>query len=156
MTLKETIQAIEWAAIQQPSINMIVRNDIFRLNSCQYARYGVFGWTQQQHTEEEDLITFNFNFFYVDRLNEDKSNEIDIQSVGIQTLSNIIRLLEGKGIYTESWQYQTFNQRFHDECAGVYATVALQADVNSVCSEAFPDLHILDDFSYDFNKDFDN
>lgn len=152
MTLKETIMTIEAVALNQPSVNMVVRNDIFRLNATQDARYGVFGWTQQQHTEEmdTDIITYNFTFFYVDRLTEDKGNEVEIQSVGISTLSNIIRALQEKGIYADLWQYQTFNQRFHDECAGVYANVALQVNTNFVCEEEFSDAG---SFNSDYNDD---
>ena len=155
MTLKEITRTIEATALNQPSINMVVRNDIFRLNATQDARYGVFGWTQQQHTEEmdTDLITYNFTFFYVDRLTEDRSNEVEIQSVGIQTLSNIIRALQEKGIYAEMWQYQTFNQRFHDECAGVYTNVALQVNVNYVCEEEFPDAG---SFNESYDEDFEH
>ena len=139
MTLKEITQAIEKVALDQPAINMLVRNDIFRLNSYTKARYGVFGWTQQAHTEDSDtdILTYNFTFFYVDRLNEKRSNEVDIQSVGMTALSNIIRALQPYGIYADTWEYQTFNQRFHDECAGVYTNVALQVNVNYTCDEEF-------------------
>lgn len=139
MTLKEITQTIEAVALKQPSINMVVRNDIFRLNTCHKAKYGVFGWTQQQHTEDidTDLISYNFTFFYVDRLDERKGNEIDIQSVGMTTLSNIIRVLQDKGINVSTWQYQTFNQRFHDECAGVFTNISLQVEVDFICDEEF-------------------
>ena len=86
MTLFETIRAIEAAASRQPSVNMIVRNDVFRLNAAPAARYGVFAWTQQQHVLTDDLMTFAFSLFYVDRLTEDKRNELEIQSVGVATL----------------------------------------------------------------------
>ena len=154
MTLKEITKAIEIVALNQPSISMVVRNDIFRLNAFPKAKYGVFGWTQQQHTEEmeTDLITYNFTFFYVDRLKADKSNEVEIQSVGMTTLSNIIRVLESMGIYADMWQYQTFNQKFHDECAGVYTNVSLQVNVNSVCDEEFPNMGAFND---SFNCDYE-
>ena len=153
MTLKEITKAIEIVALNQPSVQMVVRNDIFRLNTTQNAKYGVFGWTQQQHTEEmdTDIITYNFNFFYVDRLTEKKDNEIEVQSVGMTTLSNIIRGLEKMGIYADMWQYQTFNQRFHDECEGVYNTVSLQVNVNYICDEEFPNMGAFDDsFNWDY------
>ena len=68
MTLQEVIKAIEMIASQQPSVNMVVQNDIFRLNSLSNARYGVFGWTQGQHSTSTDssMFTFSFTFFYND------------------------------------------------------------------------------------------
>jgi len=151
MTLSETIHAIETVAAGIPSVSSIVRNDIFRLNSLPDAEYAVFGWTQGQHTAsvESSLVTFNFTFFYVDRLTEDKRNELEIQSVGIAVLDNIIRLLEVKSVYSENpYTFTTFNQRFVDECAGVFTNVALSVPVTELCAETYAD------FNDDFNEDF--
>jgi hypothetical protein len=155
MTLQQVIKAIEVVASKQPSVNMVVQNDIFRLNSCPDAKYGVFGWTQGQHSSSaaSSLFTFSFTFIYVDRLLNDRSNQIEIQSVGIQTLDNILRTLEDKGIeVTSSYSFQTFNQRFLDECAGVFCNVSLQVPVTILCGETY-EVEI-DDFSEDFNDDF--
>lgn len=142
MTLLETIRSIEQVASMQPVVNMIVRNDIFRLSAVPEARYGVFAWLQKEHVTRTDssLITYAFTFFYADRLTEDKSNEIEIQSVGIQTLDNIIRTLDELGICSEqTYSFQAFNQRFLDECAGVFCDVALSVPVVSLCPEIFDD-----------------
>ena len=152
MTLQQVIKAFEVVASQQPSVNMIVQNDIFRLNSKSDARYGVFGWTQGQHSTSADssMFTYSFVFFYVDRLKNDRSNEIEVQSVGIQTLDNILRKLEDLDIFvSSSYSFQTFNQRFLDECAGVFCNVSLQVPVDSLCSESFADF-----LKTDFNDDF--
>ena len=152
MTLQQVIQAFEMVASQQPSVNMIVQNDIFRLNSKSDARYGVFGRTQGQHSTSADssMFTYSFVFFYVDRLKNDRSNEIEVQSVGIQTLDNILRKLEDLDIFvSSSYSFQTFNQRFLDECAGVFCNVSLQVPVTSMCSEDFEGV-----LNTDFNNDF--
>lgn len=151
MTLAEVIKTMEIVASHQPSVNMIVENDIFRLNNKADARYGVFAFVQQQHASsiESNVINYAFTLFYVDRLKNDRSNQIEIQSVGIQTLDNIIRALDDVGIYTElSYTFQVFNQRFVDECAGVFCNVTLTVPVGSLCPETF------EDFNNDFNDDF--
>lgn len=151
MTLTDTIRAIETIAGNIPSVSSIVRNDIFRLNSLPNAKYAVFGWTQGQHTAsvESSLITFNFTFFYIDRLTADKRNELEIQSVGIQVLDNIIRSLEMQTVYADNqYTFTTFNQRFVDECAGVFTNVALTVPVTDLCEETYAD------FNDDFNEDF--
>ena len=152
MTLQQVIKVFEVIASTQPTINMIVQNDIFRLNAKPDARYGVFGWTQGQHSTSADssMFNFSFTFFYVDRLKSDVSNQIEIQSVGIQTLDNILRRLDDVGVFvSSSYSFQTFNQRFVDECAGVFCNVTLQVPVNSICSESFADF-----LNTDFNDDF--
>lgn len=151
MTLSQVIHLIETVAGGQPTIHSIVRNDIFRLNTYPDAKYGVFGWTQGQHASEigSSLITYRFTFFYIDRLTHDLSNQIEVQSVGIQALDNILRLLEEKGLAPVSEAtYTTFNQRFQDETAGVFASVAFQVPVQGLCGEEFAD------FNNDFNEDF--
>lgn len=151
MTLSEVIRLIETIASQQPTVNMIVQNSIFRLNDAPSAKYGVFAWLQDQH--EGDIRTgvnrFSFTFFYVDRLKEDLSNQIEIQSVGFETLGNILRLLDERGLSIDDYTYQVFNERFLDECAGGFARVTLEIPADMTCAEVFPDYS--DD---DFNNDF--
>ena len=151
MTLVELIKTMEVVASHQPSIKMVVENDIFRLNNKSDAKYGVFAFVQGQHSSSIDssVISYTFTLFYVDRLKNDRSNQIEIQSVGIQTLDNIIRQLDDLGIFAEqSYTFQVFNQRFLDECAGVFCNVTLTCPVGSLCSEDFADLN--DDFNDDF------
>ena len=151
MTLSDLIKTLELVASHQPSIKMVVENDVFRLNNKADAKYGVFAFLQQQHTTSTDsnFITYTFTLFYVDRLKNDRSNQIEIQSVGIQTLDNIIRALDDLGVYSDRpYSFQVFNQRFLDECAGVFCNVALSVPVGSLCPEDFAD------FNGDFNDDF--
>lgn len=152
MTLLQVIKAIESVASHQPSVNMVVQNDIFRLNACPDARYGVFGWTQGMHSTgvDSDMLAYSFTFFYIDRLTGDKGNQIEVQSVGIETLDNIIRQLDARGVYVnDRYTMQTFNQRFLDECAGVFCNVTLNVPASSMCPERFGDYD-----GTDFNDDF--
>jgi len=152
MTLKQVIKAFEVIASHQPSVNMIVQNDIFRLNACMDARYGVFGWTQGTHTTNVDsgMFNYSFTFFYVDRLTSSKDNQIEVQSVGIETLDNIIREMNNRGLFVDNdYTMQTFNQRFVDECAGVFCNVTISVPVSTLCSESFADF-----LESDFNDDF--
>lgn len=139
MTLLEVIRSIEIAARRQPEVRMVVQNDIFRLNTIADARYGVFAWTQGRHraTVTDDYIRYSFVLYYVDRLRNDQANQIEVQSVGISTLTNILRTLEGWGLTPETYEFQTFNQRFTDECAGVYCSVVLIAPEDYICPENY-------------------
>lgn len=151
MTLSNTIRFIERVALLQPAVKSVVPNDIFRLNATPDAEYAAFGWTQGQHTigVDDSYATYAFTFFYVDRLTADKSNELEIQSVGIQVLDNVVKMLERAGAHcATSYTFTTFNQRFLDECAGVYTQVQLQVPLNGICEEGYYD------FNEDFNDDF--
>ena len=93
MTLKDIIARIEGVAAAQPSVNMIVRQDVFRINDAVQKRYGLFAWVQRRHTTSvrSSLMDYSFVFYYVDRLTESRDNMTDIHSAGIRTLDNIIR-----------------------------------------------------------------
>ena len=124
--------------MQQPSINMIVRNDVFRINTSPSLKYGVFAWTQGQHTGSiNGMTSFAFSFFYVDRLKDDLSNQVEVQSVGCETIGNILRALEEYDIEGGNYTMQTFNQRFTDECAGVFCNVTLSVPQVSACPETY-------------------
>lgn len=138
MTLLEIIQAIENAAAQQPTVAMIVENDIFRLNSYADARYGVFAWVQGRHRVDSltpDFIRYSFTLYYVDRLRNDIANQVEVQSTGIETLQNVLRMLRDAGIEPETYEFQSFNQRFADECAGVFCSVTFLVYAGSECAD---------------------
>lgn len=124
--------------MQQPSINMIVRNDVFRINSSPSLKYGIFAWVQGQHSGSiAGMTSYAFSFFYVDRLKDDLSNQVEVQSVGCETIGNILRVLEEYDIEVGNYTMQTFNQRFTDECAGVFCNVTLSVPQVSACPETY-------------------
>lgn len=140
MTLAQLIKLFEGIAKEQPSINMIVQNDVFRINSAPSLKYGVFAWTQGQHSGSiNGMQTYSFSLFYVDRLLKDMSNQIEIQSVGCETLGNILRALDEYDVEVSNYTMQTFNQRFKDECAGVFCNVTLSVLPTSSCVEDYSD-----------------
>lgn len=139
-TLLQVIRAVEAIAKAQPGVAMVVPNDVFRLNAIPDAKYGVFAWTQGEHREDLDagLLTVALTLFYVDRLTDDKRNELEVQSVGVSLLGNILRTAQEAGIYVAGTvRYNTFNQRFLDECAGVYCSVDLQVPLDWICPDEF-------------------
>lgn len=140
MTLLETIRTIETVALQQATVHTVVENDVFKLNDMPDVKYGVFAFTQGQHTSTTDggFTTYGFSLFYIDRLNEDRSNQIQIQSTGERTLRNILLILADEGIESSPYTIQPFNQRFADECAGVYCDVQLTVSNDGTCPDWVP------------------
>lgn len=135
MTLHDTIRLIESIASSQPSIKMIVENDIWKLNAEPSADYGVFGFRQTEHSANIDnpTIDYGFEFYYIDRLTADRSNQIEVQSVGVQTLDNIVRKL-AEDVAVSDYRFVPFYQRFADECSGVICTLSVSVPVNTICA----------------------
>ena len=139
--LIEFRRMVERIAKSQPNINSIVENDVYRLNTLKDANYSVFAWQQRQHTEEEDFWIYSLQLFYIDRLTQDGSNELECQNTGIEVLSNIIRTILSVGggeieLYGNA-VYHPFTQKFKDETSGCYVEVAFRVPKDCICEEAY-------------------
>lgn len=136
MTLRDVVIAMEAAADAQPSVNLIVPNDVRTLNTIKDARYGVFAWTQANHRAdiENGVFSFAFNLFYIDRLADGEGNRLMVQSEGVQTISNILRQMEEDGIpVAGEVTFTPFDYRFTDACTGVYASVTFEVEMETIC-----------------------
>lgn len=135
MTLYDVIRTMERIASAQPTIKMIVENDVYKLDNEPSAEYGVFAFRQTEHTTSVDsgIIYYGFELFYIDRLTNDMSNQIEIQSVGVQTLDNIVRGLADTLIVSD-YRFEPFYQKFADECSGTICTLTIGAEVGTLCA----------------------
>jgi hypothetical protein len=136
MTLIELIERIKAIANAQAEVNTIVENDIFRLNEMADVEYGVFAYTQGEHqtSAERDSITYNFTFFFVGLLTDDRENMSALQSQAIEVLDTIIRTLYNEGDMTiGNYAFQPFNRRFTDDCAGCWVDVAITTNKTTNC-----------------------
>ena len=139
MTLRDTILLLERIASEQPAIHTIVRNNVYKLSDHPAVQYGVFAWTQGQHTGSLDswAVGFRFTLFYVDRLTEDKQNQIEIQSTAVSVLDNILRGISAEGVEVDPWTITTFNEDFADACAGAFASVRILVPQDSICVDTY-------------------
>ena len=79
----------------------------------------------------DSTMRMNVNFIYLDRLINDFSNKLLIQSDGIVYLNEVINSLDDYGIDVETgYQFTPFTQSVNDVTAGVYVTLNLQVTNN--------------------------
>lgn len=130
MTLRELYTLLEDCAMQLPDIRTCVENDITRLNEMREAKYAVFGITQEQHTSDISTMSFTLNLFYIDRLVNSQDNEVAIQSHAIEMLRQVVNMASERGCYSTEVRYDTFTQRFMDECAGAWAVVTFRFPIS--------------------------
>lgn len=141
ITLSKIIDVISSIATGERNINTVILNDIYELDGLPNAKYSVFGLTQDVHEEDDTFIYFKFFIYYINRVvNDDRSNEILNQSIGIQVLRNVIRkTVEYLDIeVNDNIRYTPFIQKFADVCSGVYAEVVFSVPID-LCVEDYGD-----------------
>lgn len=140
MTLNEIIDIIKKIGLSQPNVNSSSEGSIYEiLNANPSIDYANFHITQNKHTSNNQFITYNFIFFYTDRLMEGNTNKVAIQSIGIEVLSNVMRTLQAyyEDIDISNTDFQPFTERFSDNCAGVFSNVAIEIPIEYTCEETF-------------------
>lgn len=130
MNLIEIIDKLKEIALSKPNINFVGEGDIYELNNLGNIDYSVFYITQQTHNYNENTAYYQLNLFYVDRLAKDNSNRLSIHSVGMDAITNILNELTTIEDVEIDYPiaFTTFNERFADDCAGVFCTVTLITD----------------------------
>ena len=140
MTLQEIFNRLNEIALKQPNIcDIIETGNIYDLNSKREAKFGVFCVAQGTHTyDAENAVTsFNFIIYYVDRLKDNADNKIQIQSIGIETLKNILLTLsKTEDVDISECNFNVFTESFSQLCAGAYATVRINS-FDEGCYEVF-------------------
>lgn len=142
MTLYKVIETIKMLALKHPNINSAYEGNIYDImNGNPQQKYASVVLTQQSHTQDDTYDHYGFNLFYVDRLVDDmEDNRVQIQSTGKSMLSNIIKAFcEEFDAECENINYQTFTERFADECAGVYCTITIDIVKDINCTEQYWD-----------------
>ena len=132
MTLKEVIDSLNNIALSQPDVNDYIKSgNIYDLNSERNAKYSVFCCTQGTHSYDfqQGDNTFNFILYYVDRLQSDGDNKIEVQSTAIETLKNILRTFSHENdVDIQNASFEVFTESFSSLCAGAYTTVSIMVE----------------------------
>ena len=140
MTIYEVIDAFKKISLKQPNINSFGEGNIYDfMNADPAKKYASFFVTQGQHQETEMFDKYNLTLFYVDRLEDDEQNRLQVQSTGKEVISNVIKTFMENFDDAEYTQiiYQPFTQRFTDYCAGIFATIVIDLPKSSVCAEDY-------------------
>ena len=141
MTLKSLIDAIAKLAIDEKLINFSAAgNDIYQLNGLNIDGYpALFTCPAGTHYVKDNTTTYALTLFYIDRLLEDYSNDIDVYSAAIEGLKNLILKigdLEGVLSVEENYSIQNFeeSEKMNDRLGGAFADIRIITS-NAYCPE---------------------
>lgn len=140
MTLYNIIKALERIALTQPNIRTAKDGSVYSiLNANPSVKYEAFVVTQNTHRQDERFDYYGLTLFIVDRLDDDlETNRLQVQSITKEQLANIIRTFCNEyDVDLPTITFQTFTERFQDECAGCYAQLEFVIPVEIQCAEEY-------------------
>lgn len=132
MNLAQIIQYITNVAKEHPLVKTVIEGDVYQLNSLE-VKYGVFCITQPMNNviKDDNIKKYTFTIFYVDRLTEDESNKLVIQTDGINTIHEVFNYITTNAQTVDvsiPITFTTFTEKFADKCAGAYANITVEVD----------------------------
>lgn len=133
MTLKKIIELLKTIALSKPNIRYVGDGNVYDLNTKPDVVYSTFYITQQGSDIYENQAYHKLSLFYIDRLTDSFDNKLQIQSDGQREITNIINTLMDMEDIEVNYpiSFTSFNQRFCDECAGVFTTVTFITDLDT-------------------------
>ena len=138
MTLYEVVHSLENIALEQPNVRSCCHNHLYDfMNGKPDIRYRVFYVTQTSHKSNDLFDQWGLTLFIVDRLLDDKSNELEIESYAKETLDNIVNNFceRYSSEVVGTRKYQSFTEHFVDDCAGMYLTLDIEVPKEIICAE---------------------
>lgn len=145
MNFIQILKKLEAYSLSIPYVNDANLGDIYEyLNGTPDVKYASVNIDINQSTREENLISYSIYLYYVDRLNEDKSNWMEIKTTAEQALNSIINYAGNKlGDVIDGWVINYFEQQFADNCAGGWVNFTLE--VPSILGDCLIDDYMDDD-----------
>lgn len=140
MTLENLLYEISRLAIGQKIINYSAAGtDIYVLNGQTIKDWPVLfsSPTGTQYVKENSTV-FTLTIYYLERMLSDLSNDVNVISVSIEQLKNLINgIKQIQGVMNVEDEYEvvgfTETEAFNDSVAGAYATIKVEVANNTIC-----------------------
>lgn len=148
MNLQNTLEYIASVAQNHPLINSSYVGSIYDINSNTNTKYAVFAVEDIDVTKQNNTLLYNCYLYVVDRVMNDESNTIAVQTMAVNTLQEIINYIEGYSQSLEvygSYIITPIRQKFSDECAGAYVQLRLVSQ-NDIGECSFSDDKVIEIF----------
>lgn len=150
MNLSELVKYIEKIALAHPLVKSFYEGSVYEHLNSKEVKYGAFVLTQPDFNgvvKDDNVKKYTFQATYIDRLNEDESNKLNIQTDGINTIMEIFNYISTNSQSCDvetPITFTTFTQKFADKCGGSFANITIEIDDDETgqCSFYFENLKI--------------
>ena len=135
--LYKIINTFKHISLEHPLVHRFAEGDVYaNLNEDKEKKYPVINLDIDNITVGANFQTVTGNLFYIDRLLDDESNRVEVQSAGMRTLQSIInKIVEEMPWNWTSQTYNPFTEKFADLCAGVYVTFTMEVPAEEICAD---------------------
>lgn len=134
MNLVQIVKYIETIALEHPLVKSFYEGSVFEHLNSKEVKYGAFVLTQPDFNgvvKDDNVKRYTFQATYIDRLCEDESNKLVIQTDGINTIHEIFNYIKTNAQTADveiPITFTTFTQKFADKCGGAYANVVVEVN----------------------------
>ena len=140
MNLKQLLLSIGELGIRQKLINYSAAGtSLSQINPLSIDFYPLlFQSPTGSHRVKENTTIYEITLYYVDRLLEDNSNDIEIFSSAIENLKNLVRgisFIDGVVDVKTDYIIRNFaeTERMNDRLAGAYLNVQIEVVEDTIC-----------------------
>lgn len=129
MLLIQAINKIQEISALQRNVNFVSAEDVYEAMALPNIDYGamVFNQTSYHYDIDLGLNRLSFRLFYIDRLTDDESNKLEIQSIGFEVLKEVIKGMNSLSLNpAKGLVFRPFTQKFKDMCAGAYVEMTVE------------------------------
>jgi len=112
--------------INHPVVKQYGEGEVFNINNLKNIKYPLI-WVDFDNTESDiNDFVFNLRLYYIDRLLDDKSNELDIQMDSVYILNDILTNISDIYATYTNFNITHFNQQLSDMCAGGFVNLRIE------------------------------
>lgn len=109
--------------------------DVYEFLNSGNHKYPSIILTTQNVSTTDNINSISGTLFCVDRLTDDSSNRLEIQSNAFNKLQRIISALEENTINLQSNTFTPFTEKFADLCGGMFVEFSFQYVGESLCED---------------------
>ena len=137
MNIREFSNAVGLIALNYPTVQEYSEGDIYNyLNTGEHKYPCIFLTIESVEEGELNSQTLSGSLFYVDRLLNDSSNRLMVQTAAISTLQILTgKISDNISGEMEVGMYQPFTEKFADWCAGAFCEFSFTYITGYECGE---------------------
>lgn len=138
MTLYTLIHTLKNISKSHALVNDFGEGDVYEYMNSGEHKYPCVFLTMSSVLTDTTSTNYNFTLFYIDRLTDDSNNKVNVQSMGISIIKEIVSKLisEEPVLETSSIECTPFTEKFADYCGGAFATITVSDVVDNTETES--------------------